>query len=408
MLKRMVTLSAIGVAIVIVSTNLAARPIYPDVLQMHEWGTFTTVAGQDGRATNWLPLDGPTDLPCFVEHFQNLRLLKIAPNGAPPIDYASARSALWGKVRMETPVIYLYGPKDQQVNVRVQFPRGWITEWYPSGSVAQPYLTAGSTRDGANHTSSIEWKFVTLARPGQDQFPTERQPSHYYAARATEANALVVGKQSERFLFYRGVGDFDVPVTATVLPDGNMRVANLSTDALPTVVVFEKRGDRIGYRISKNVRGELTIAAPALDANFESLRADLERMLTDAGLYRREASAMVETWRDSWFEEGTRVFYVLPRRAVDQILPIDIKPAPETSARVFVGRMEVITPAMEHAVEDAIKRNDATVLARYGRFLGATTDRILARTTDAATASRIRSVTNAALASYVRRSTVCE
>ena len=35
-------------------------------LTVHEWGTFTTVAGKGGRAIDWLPLSGPVDLPCFV------------------------------------------------------------------------------------------------------------------------------------------------------------------------------------------------------------------------------------------------------------------------------------------------------------------------------------------------------
>jgi hypothetical protein len=34
-----------------------------------------------------------------------------------------------------------------------------------------------------------------------------------------------------------------------------------------------------------------------------------------------KAAAMVETWRDSWFEEGTRLFYFLPQVTVDRILP---------------------------------------------------------------------------------------
>src|SRR6202158_3218109 len=36
----------------------------------HEWGTFTSIAGVDGRAVEWSPLTGSTDLPGFVEQFQ--------------------------------------------------------------------------------------------------------------------------------------------------------------------------------------------------------------------------------------------------------------------------------------------------------------------------------------------------
>ena len=40
-------------------------------LTVHEWGTFTSVAGPDGEAVEWLPLTGSTDLPAFVEHFRD-------------------------------------------------------------------------------------------------------------------------------------------------------------------------------------------------------------------------------------------------------------------------------------------------------------------------------------------------
>ena len=37
--------------------------------------------------------------------------------------------------------------------------------------------------------------------------------------------------------------------------------------------------------------------------------------------------------------------------------------------RVFVGRLELITPATERAVEFAFASNDRATLAKYGRFL---------------------------------------
>jgi len=43
--------------------------------------------------------------------------------------------------------------------------------------------------------------------------------------------------------------------------------------------------------------------------------------LVSEGLYQREAQAMVNTWRDSWFEEdGLRVLYTLPREWTDRTL----------------------------------------------------------------------------------------
>ncbi|MEP7336138.1 MAG: hypothetical protein ABI977_00105, partial [Acidobacteriota bacterium] len=91
-----------------------------------------------------------------------------------------------------------------------------------------------------------------------------------------------------------------------------------------------------------------------------------------------EATAMVKTWRDSWFEEGLRVFYIVPRKTTDAILPITITPAPTELARVLVGRTEIITPEMEQAVQSSAKKylegtaeSRATAIkmvAPYGRF----------------------------------------
>lgn len=90
------------------AAGLAARS-QDSALTVHEWGTFTTIAGPDGQAMQWLPLGGPTDLPCFVEYYRN-RLYKVMP---PPevgalLDYEKARAGLKGTVRMETPVLYFY------------------------------------------------------------------------------------------------------------------------------------------------------------------------------------------------------------------------------------------------------------------------------------------------------------
>ena len=45
---------------------------------------------------------------------------------------------------------------------------------------------------------------------------------------------------------------------------------------------------------------------------------------------------MIETWRDSWFEHGSRLIYIYPESEIDSILPLDIKPAPVRTVRVVL------------------------------------------------------------------------
>ena len=117
---------------------------------------------------------------------------------------------------------------------------------------------------------------------------------------------------------------------------------------------------------------------------------------------------MVETWRDSWFEEGARVFYLVPPRAIDAILPLTITPAPAAITRVFVGRMDIVTTTARQAVADAIGTGDTLVLERYGRLLGPIVDRILASATGDADADRARAVRDAAFARHLRSVRICD
>jgi hypothetical protein len=81
-------------------------------LVVHEWGTFTSIAGDDGNALRWLPIATKSDLPTFVEHYPN-------PN---------VKGGLHGTVRMETPVIYFYSPRQITVAASVSLAAGLITE----------------------------------------------------------------------------------------------------------------------------------------------------------------------------------------------------------------------------------------------------------------------------------------
>ena len=74
----------------------------------HEWGTFTSVAGEDGNPVQWAPLFGAPDLPCFVGHIGTEHVSKWQISGL---------------VRMETPVLYFYSQRPVTLSVHVDFPR---------------------------------------------------------------------------------------------------------------------------------------------------------------------------------------------------------------------------------------------------------------------------------------------
>lgn len=342
---------------------------------VHEWGTFTSVAGRDGSALIWRPLLVESDLPSFV--------YSVDKGGTwRGLRYPS-KSGFAVRVRMETPVLYFYSKEETSVAVKVGFPGGRITEWYPTAQL---------------HNGTIDWGQVRIMPGAQVYLPNDFRENHYYPARQTDAAALQVHRgqmtEQEKFLFYRGVGDFDLPLGVRLAED-QVAIRNVGTESVRKAVLFENRDGKIGYRVLDlplDSSTEVKMNRPELRGNLKELRAELRAMLISEGLYEKEADAMLDTWRNSWFEEGLRVFYIMPRKTTDAILPIDIDPQPEELVRVLVGRTELLTPEMEKTVTAQLRTlNDPSLrvrqtalkeINRYGRFTESLLTQILSHTSD--------------------------
>jgi hypothetical protein len=337
------------------ATRASTRTSDPNQLTVHEWGTFTTVAGEDGNAVEWLALGGPTDLPCFVER-----------------NAFNVKGSIRATVRMETPVLYFYAPRETTIDVSVRFRSGVITEWFPRAKVAQ-----SNGAISARSASTITWNQVKVSPGGAQDFPVEEASSHYYTARETNAAPVRAGSQTDKFLFYRGVGGFALPVAATVDAAGRVSLQTEEPDAVDRVIVFSNDHGRIRYEVRSDAGVEIADNASVDDVAFE-----LQKALLASGLYPEEATAMIHTWRDSWFEDGTRLFYVVPSRIINAVLPLDINPAPSEVERVFVARTELVTPAVEKAVRTALLENDMASLRTYGRFLDVIGRRAIANASD--------------------------
>ena len=316
--------------------GIASR-LNDDGLTVHEWGTFTSVAGPDGSPVEWNALACGIDLPRFV------------------ID-ARSKFGFTTTVRMETPVLYFYSSHSLDANVNVSFPHGTITEFYPNATLW--------------NGGSVAWQSIHVTPDSAPDFPVEAAPSRYYAARATDSASLEVNGQHEKFLFYRGVADTSIPLMARTADDGRVTVTNTGKDGVPIVMLFENRGGAIGYRNAGRIDTGRTLDRPILsDVSSTQIKTDLEGALIAQGLYPKEAAAMIDTWRDSWFEEGSRLIYILPGSAVNTMVPLEIKPVPARISRVFVGRIELITSETKKAVFAAATKNDTRMLALYQRFL---------------------------------------
>jgi len=366
----------------------------------HEWGTFTSVQGADGIQLEWNPLI-VSDLPKFV--YDRRRPHATAKSSEPALP--PGKLGFITRQRMETPVIYFYSDQEQSVNATVNFPQGIVTEWYPQaaspGKIKADFLGPKVLRWDNVHILPMK-ENTSLAA----SLMSESSGSHYYAARETDADFLRIdfgccgGRkvETEKFLFYRGVGNFAAPLTVTQSGDGeSITLQNTGEEELRHLFIYRVQQGQGKYLYVRNLapgaNGTVKLNSERNLSSLPALRASLGRHVQQAlvseGLYEREATAMVKTWDDSWFaEQGLRVLYTLPSAWTDRILPLKLDPKPRDIVRVMVGRAELITPMMEWELMKQVVRFtdlDETIRARaiedtrqlgLGRFMDAVTRRL--------------------------------
>src|SRR5437588_10159859 len=367
-------LSSLGAAVALLLPASYSRA--SDDLVVHEWGTFTSVQGADGVLMPWRPLENSA-LPGFIYNWRQPGLGRQADGLL-----GLGKGLMTSLQRMETPVIYFYSDKPQMVNATVKFPEGLITEWYPQAAQIGPskvvasskldrmlMLSCGTpvpapTMKPSSEQSQATWANVYLLgrAGGAGQAVGLAQDSsgkHYFAARETDSSLLRIGAldpsrpmaETERFLFYRGTGNFATPLRVSSL-NGQMMLSNTAQEPITKVFILELNGQGGSFQeVNGLARNENKIVSRDASGHVRSLidlrkqvSAELVRGLVGPGLFEREAQAMVKTWDDSWFaEEGTRVLYILPREWTDRTLPLTITPQPSKMVRVMVGRAEIIS-----------------------------------------------------------------
>ncbi|MBX3442295.1 MAG: hypothetical protein KF774_07795 [Planctomyces sp.] len=387
-------------------------------LIVHEWGTFTSFSGSDGVQIDYRPL-GDNDLPRFV--YSDSMLSPFS------------KRTIFARQRMETPVTYFYTDVEQDVRVSVAFPGGRLTEFYPPPRSR----TVVPATDGApRRTEAIDWGTVHL-------IPTSRLATHienpevarsinrhmeaalvpwtdndnpYYHARRTDSALVYVphrntsdwetimpasdlrGDHVEKFLFYRGTGNFDVPLRAEALGGDRFRIANTGSQAVKSAILVNYEQNVLRFGAAGDVPAGGSIEAtlpPAGEGAANALDEQLVAALMSSGLYEKEARSMVATWKQAWyFEPGTRVLCLVPQELTDAVLPLTIEPQPQETLRVMVARLELMTPEEERhllSLMETSSRNEAdideTLLNRClerGRLAAPAIQRV-SRLTDSAT-----------------------
>jgi hypothetical protein len=303
----------------------------PDSFIVHEWGTFSTFSGSDGKPLKFYPNEN--DLPGFV--YSRHRLVKGGQTDA--------------MVSLETPVLYFYTDRDRTVSVHVDFPKGLMTEWYPQASRPPE--------------RNLRWDNLKVLAKDRPKLIETREKSRYFAARETDAASLQTTDQekqeNEKFLFYRGVGDFEMPFVVRASGNGKFTVKNTGKHAVPGYFLVRVQDRKVTFRALDHLSpgAEATIELPAEASSIDKLGDAMTKLLVAQGLYEKEARAMVKTWSSDWFgQEGTRVLYLVGEPVTNEFLPIKIDPKPDTMVRVLVGRHDVLPPEREAEIDAVVKR----------------------------------------------------
>ena len=345
---------------------------------VHEWGTNTVVVGSDGGMLRGLHHE-QEDLPSFVYD-------RVKAGGLP-----GSTSVI---EKMETPVTYFYAPSELAVTAKVGFPAGVLTQWYPAvrsfapqiartfpaggpmqllDPVLDPHFPFANAQCAANLSGVqgglLDWGALTILAPGATGPMPEASLDAFtwsYArdvaanvVRLTGAPGVGTDAQHEKFLFYRGLGAFPLPWTVTAKSGGAVSLANPTKQKLGAAFVlnvganagaFQAFPEGVSQGMSLDAIAPSIEGASPLAQYADQLAASVTQALDASGLYHDESVAMVRTWKAQWFRTpGLRVLYLMPAAAIDEQIPLTITPKPDTTVRVMMMRVEIVTPEQEQA-----------------------------------------------------------
>jgi hypothetical protein len=387
-----------GAAILAIPVAFAAMrqdldPPPPGDFVVHEWGTFLATNGSDGVSLEGMYHEEHA-LPSFV-HARSKDQLRLP-------------SAL---LKGETPVIYFYTQAPLDVRVDVRFPQGIWTQWFPQVARSGPtFAQMPSPTDLRN--GRLTW-FAQVIPAGNEQITLPETSSDALWNHAREVDAAYVRtidysvkdprEETERFLFYRGLGRASLPLSFSTENGGTLALPATEPHGINHVFVLRVENGRGAFAYHPALRPGAQFAATIpsmsgaspLDEFTTRLADDLAAALVASGLYEKEARAMVNTWRASYFQtEGIRALFIMPQSWTDAFIPLRIAPAPSQTVRVMVGRIEHLTPEREARAEQAIQdlaSPDASARSRafaflrdQGRYVEPIIRRVLATTRNAA------------------------
>jgi hypothetical protein len=368
---RCVGLAALLTGLATGCVSLAQEPALSDRLVVHEWGTFTSLHDEHGAAVGGINSDDEP-VPNFVHRISGNLLLR--PGFSAPSIWAKSAPRCHPDVtmRLETPVVYFHPPQGAKspmtLDVEVALRGGWLSEYYPDAEVEAPGVNGAQSfgRLSTDVVGRLRWEDLAV---GVDAPGPETTDPVWVAPRDVDAASVTSsGGESERFLFYRGVGRIESPLRVSrdatwqsLVITAEFPVVEQSREtelAVPALWLVDVRDDKSmasreleGFRVTNDGNSRVVARTPAkfdddqyhVD-NVAELGLEMRTALIEDGLFADEADALIETWKAAYFKSpGLRLFYLLPQAWTDHVMPMKLSTDAEL-VRTMVGRVEIVSP----------------------------------------------------------------
>ncbi|TAL28583.1 MAG: hypothetical protein EPN97_14535 [Alphaproteobacteria bacterium] len=344
---------------------IAAPAAANDRLVIHEWGTFTSLQNDNGDLIAGVNTDDEP-VPGFVHDIGNT-VTRSVSQMSPAFQANMTKGGIPRlhpdvTMRLETPVVYFHLPKGvdhMTLDLDVTFRGGWLSQYYPdaeSNTSGEDVTTKHITADTAG---ALSWKGLDVGGAKKGPETTEHV---WLAPRAVQASPVTTAKgESEKYLFYRGVGKLDktlLPVTLVREPEGGHTLWTAGTVRhFKSWLVDVREDGKIAFQHGHDPQRGVAFYRPFTEkdyaaSNLPLLQNYMQGALTVAGLFQDEAKAMVKTWEHSYFRSpGQRLFYIVPKEWVELVLPMKVS-VPADITRVMVGRIEIVHPRQQSAMRE--------------------------------------------------------
>jgi hypothetical protein len=331
-------------------------------LVVHEWGTFTAKYSDFGIPYANLHETVNEKAPDFVHGIGLDHEVPVGTSHGTKDDqyytYEDVKIKLLNVfIKMETPVLYFYS--DTEINnlgITVDFKNGSINEYYPDPILKETkqfvngQLVHNELLSFKHYQGFAEWNIDVLAPETKEQCThlNADVPKVWLEPRKTKANLITSNGETEKYVFYRGLGGFENSIVPRYTSNGDLKVENIGEE-ISYAIAYERGedGTRYIWGTSSIGRKDFTVFSKSTDPISDEVwqnyyRPQFVSELEIAGLYKDEAEAMLNTWDESYFgSSGLKVFWIVPKNYVDTILPISFSKEVAELERVMIGRTEI-------------------------------------------------------------------